>query len=98
MESCHSQDPNHICVALKYVAYLSDQGVPSATQAEAMQLTRNMSGVWAQCKIGFQLETYQAVNPAASGLTYNTAGFGDQDNIRAAFSDDTRFVIVSTGP
>ncbi len=98
IESCRTKDSEHLCIGIKYVAYKSETGAPSATQAEALQLTRNMNKVWAQCNIAFQLETYQAVIASDHGLTYNTAGFGDQDNIRAAFMDDTRFVIVATGP
>ena len=97
-ESCRNKDPEHLCIGLKYVAYKSAEGVPTATPAEALQLTLAMNAVWSQCGIAFQLERYQAVDPVEKGLLYNTGGFGDQDAIRAAFDDDIRFVIIATGP
>ena len=33
--SCSSNDPNHLCLGIKYVSYLSPSGDPAVTQAQA---------------------------------------------------------------
>jgi hypothetical protein len=97
-EGCAGGASDRLCIGLKYVAYTDSAGNAAATQAQAAQLTREMNQVWSACGIAFQLEVFQAVNPSDAGLTYNTGGFGEQDDIRAAFGDDRRFLIVATGP
>ena len=95
--SCLSSDPNHICLALKVVAFLDGSSVPVITEAETVAMVQGLNTVWGQCNIGFQLEAYQAINPADKGLNYNSNWQVDGDSIRSAFQDSNKFLVVAVG-
>jgi hypothetical protein len=94
---CSSSDPNKMCVALKYVAYLDSTGTPTVTQAQAISNVSAMNEIYAQCNIAFQIDEYKAVDAASLGLTYQTANLSELDKIRAALENETTLLIVTTG-
>jgi hypothetical protein len=95
-DSCTSSDPNHICIGLKVVSY-TKSGVPVLSKADAVSVTRDMSTIWAQCNIGYQLESYEQVDPATVGLNYDSNWQSDGDAIRATFNDNASFLVVTVG-
>ena len=94
--TCVSSDPNHICIGLKLVSY-TKSGVPVLAQADAIKLIDQISLIWSQCNIGFQLETYESVDPANFGLTFDSNWQSDGDAIRATFNDHATFLVVTVG-
>jgi hypothetical protein len=95
-KTCTSTDPNHICIGLKLVTY-TNNGVPGLTQQQAVTLVNGINNVWQQCNVAFQLETYQAVDPATENLSYNTNWKNDGDTVRSAFNDNGTFLVVTVG-
>ena len=96
LESCHSSDPEKICIGLKYVTYTDAQKKPVTDLALAKTNVAEFNRIWAKCGIAFQLERYDAIQPADFSLNYSVTG--ETDLIRRTFEEDTRFVIVSSGP
>lgn len=94
--SCVLSDPNHICIGLKIVSYVKN-GVSVLTQTDALKLVEEISTVWSQCNIGFQLETYQAVDPTTKNLSFNSNWQNDGDTIREMFNDNSSFLVVTVG-
>jgi len=95
--SCHPSDSSHYCVGLKYVVYNDFSGAPVASLSLAGSNLSSMNQVWAKCKIAFQVDQFEAVNPSQYGLKFNTANDGELDMIRQAFDDTTHFLVVTTG-
>lgn len=96
-ESCVSSDPNHVCLALKYVSYQTESGQAIISADAAVENVKQINKLWAQCNLGFQIETYVAANPAAYGLNYSTANYTELDQIRNSFLDDHTLLVVTTG-
>lgn len=96
-ESCHTNDPNHICLALKYVAYKDSSGTPTVSQEAAVNNIKQFNKLWGQCNIGFQIDNYSAIAPKESGLSYSTANVGELDDIRKVENDDKTLLVVTTG-
>ena len=94
--TCVSSDINHICIGLKIVSY-ERGGASVLSQAQAINLVNGINSVWAQCNIGFQLETFQQVDPTTEGLTYDSDWQSDGDTIRETFSDKSKFLVVTLG-
>lgn len=94
--SCVSSDPNHLCFGLKIVSY-QKSGVPVISRADAISLVNRISSVWSACNLGFQLETYQAVDPANYGFSYDTNWSSDGDRVRSAFNDSKTLLVVTVG-
>jgi hypothetical protein len=95
--SCKSSDPEFQCIGLKMVSYLDDLGTAVITEEETRTLVQEMNSVWNPCKIGFQLEKYQAVNPTSVGLKYDPYWQTEATSVRAAFSDSQTFLVVAVG-
>ena len=95
--SCQGHDGQHFCVGLKYVVYKDTSGQPVASQTDAINNMGTVNSEWSQCQIGFQMEEFVAVDPTVSGLAFNTANSTDLDPIRQAYSDQTHFLVVTTG-
>jgi hypothetical protein len=96
-DTCHSDDPQHICLAVKYVVYRDSTGAAIVDQATAINNIRAVNQIWNQCNIGFQIEQYVPVIPADYQLNYRTANFTELDDIRTTFDDDTTLLLVTTG-
>ena len=95
-ESCHSTDPNHICIGVKVVSFVKN-GKEVLNHDQAIALISRVSKVWNQCNIGFQLEDYKAADPTASGLSYEVDWYNDGDTVRNAYQDTSRFLMVAAG-
>jgi len=96
-DSCKSTDPNHICLALKYVVYLDSSSRAAVTRPQAAGNVKVINKIWKQCNIGFQIETYSQIDPNKYQLIFDTANIGDLDGIRSAFEDPQHLLIVTTG-
>jgi hypothetical protein len=95
-DSCVTKDPDHICIGLKLVSY-EKNNVPVTTEAQAIALVQQISNIWSQCNIGFQLETYQSIDPTTVGLAYDSNWQVDGDTIRSTFNDGASFLVVTLG-
>ena len=67
------------------------------SQSQAITLVNNINQVWSQCHIAFQLEKYEAVDPAPKGLSYNMNWRTEGDRVRATFNDQDTFLVVTAG-
>jgi hypothetical protein len=86
-----------LCVALKYVAYADEAGKPVVSQAQAIDNVAKINGAWDQCGISFQIDQYEAIDPADYGLTFATANQSELDSIRQALMSNDKLLIVTTG-
>ena len=96
-KSCRSSDPQKQCIGLKIVSYVNSNGTSVLNENDAEILTEQMDAIWRVCNIGFQLETYEAVNPITVGLSYNPNWRSESTQIRSAFSDQQTFLVVAVG-
>lgn len=96
-QGCQSSDPEHICLALKYVVYEDSSDSPVVSQAEAVANIAVMNTLWAQCNLGFQIDEYVAVKPSDYGFAFNTAAKTDLPTIRNEFEDAKTLLVVTTG-
>ncbi|MBU6154955.1 MAG: hypothetical protein KGP28_11680 [Bdellovibrionales bacterium] len=96
-QTCKSSDQEFQCLALKIVSY-EDSGTPSVLgKIQAETLTNEINKVWSQCKIGFQIERYESVNPLTLGLQYNPEWRSQAGKVRSTFSDNNSLLVVATG-
>ena len=95
--SCESPDPEFQCLALKIVSYENPEAPTVLQKLEADLLVEQINAVWKPCKIGFQLEQYQSINPLTLGLEYNPEWRSQASQVRATFSDNQTLLIVATG-
>ena len=96
-ESCKSSDPNHICLAVKYIVYGDASGRTPISSAQAAENIKVINKIWGQCNIGFQIESYEKVDPTKYHLIYSTTNLTELDDIRSAFEDSQHLLIVTTG-
>lgn len=96
-QTCHSDDPSKICLALKYVVYRDSSDDPLVSEIEAITNVSNMNTLWSQCDIAFEIGEYAAVNPADYDFDFNTSSKTDLAGIRNTFEDDKTLLIVTTG-
>lgn len=97
-QSCKSGDNSKVCLSLKYVAFKNQSGAAVVDQNAAIKNVQDINKVWAQCGIAFEIGSYVAADPKASGLKYDTANNSELDDIRKAYSDDTSLLVATTGP
>lgn len=96
-DSCVSDDPNKLCLSLKYVAYKDSADEAVVSQAHAISNVSAINGVFEQCNLAFQIESYLPIVPADAGLKYRTANYSELDEIRTEFRDDSALLVVTTG-
>jgi hypothetical protein len=94
--TCVSTDSNHICIGVKLVSYLKDT-TSVIDRAQSIALIDRVNKIWNQCNVGFQLETYESVDPSSQNLDYDMDWYNDGDIVRKAFADTTRFLMVAAG-
>lgn len=97
-ESCHSSDPKHVCLSIKYVVYRDATGAPVVDAGNAVSNVRAINQVWSQCNLGFQIDQYLAVRAVDYQLSYQTANMSELDEIRTTFEDSSSLLVVTTGP
>jgi hypothetical protein len=95
--TCHSDDPDHMCLALNYVVYKNSSDQPVVTQQEAIKNVEEINQLYKQCNVSFQIDQYQAVNPKDFGLTYQTANNSELTSIRKAFVNSSTLLVTTTG-
>ncbi len=95
--SCHTDDPNKACLAIRYVSYVDGSNMSILGENDIIQNLDGINSLWNQCNIQFQVEEFYSVNPAYYGLNYNTASLSELTNIRAAFQTNTALLVVTTG-
>ncbi|MBU6153473.1 MAG: hypothetical protein KGP28_04145 [Bdellovibrionales bacterium] len=96
--SCDSNDPEFQCLGLKIVSFENENGSAVLKESESLKLVAEMNQVWKTCKIGFQLEKYESLQPQSQGLPYSPDWKRDSDTIRARFDEESRFLVVAVGP
>ena len=72
-------------------------GVPVITEAQAVTMVSGVNAIWSTCNIAFELEKYQAVNPADYGFDYNTNWTADAGMVRSAFKETNKMVMIAVG-
>lgn len=94
-----SEDPTVIhCMALKMITYRNGSLDPTLEKIEADALVVGMNRVWRPCGIGFTLEIFETVDPAAYRLAYSPDWRTESQRIRETFGDRERFLVVAVGP
>jgi hypothetical protein len=96
-ESCRRDDPGRVCLAIKYVAFRDSVEKPTVTLDQAISNVKNINELWEQCNLGFQIESYFAVDPDKMGLKYALSNYSDLDKVREAFGEDNSLLVVTTG-
>ncbi|NDG84041.1 MAG: hypothetical protein EBX52_03260 [Proteobacteria bacterium] len=95
-QSCKDTDPESQCIGLRIVSY--DNGNETVLPyADALALVVELNRVWTQCKIGFELSSYEHVDPVTRGLSINPNWRSEGSQIRAAFNDQKSFLVVAVG-
>ena len=94
---CHNADPNHICLAVKYVAFADSNDQPAVTTEQGVSNFEAINQVWKQCNISFQIEDYFPIKPSRVSIPYNIANYSDLTDIRETFADDKTLLVVTTG-
>jgi len=95
--SCHSSDPGHLCIALKYVSFSDASGRSVTSAKQALRNLATINSTWNQCSLNFEIDQFTVVDPADDHLSFHTANYGDLTDIRNAFQDPRMLLIVTTG-
>ena len=95
--TCHNDDPNHLCLGVKYVVYKDAAGQLAASQDAALKNLKTMNQIWSSCNISFQIDQFGGVNPSDFGLKYRTQNTPELDDVRNSFADDSTLLMVTTG-
>lgn len=96
-KTCISDDPDYLCLGVKYVVYVDPSSKqPVVSPAAAQNNFTTINSIWNQCKIGFQIDELVLKTPESAGLPTDTADFSDLDRIRQTFNEDSSFLIVTT--
>lgn len=97
-ESCVNSDPSQLCLAMHFVTYTQNE-VPTANAEQAATIVHEMNTLWSQCKIGFQIENYDPVDPSPFGLSYGSPAQNELTQIRSTFQNPANdLLVVTTGP
>ena len=94
---CEDQDQNHLCVALKYMAYEDGNGKPVVSVDQATANVDNINSLWSQCNIKFFLENYQAIDSRSYGLEYESSTMAELQRVRGSLAPKTQMLVVTTG-
>ena len=93
---CGNNDPNHICLAVKYVTYKDGDGVPTLSEQQVRDNLASVNALWSQCNLSFVLKTYAPVDPENYGLLYQPTTQASLNTIRNKFNDGSTMLVVST--
>ncbi len=94
---CVTSDPDHLCIGIKAVVYRDSAGTLAVSEAEVGGMINRVNALWSQCNIGFQVESFDAVNPGDYGLSYGTQSQSETAAIRKTFNDGRTFLVGFTG-
>jgi hypothetical protein len=87
--------PGQLCIGLNYYVFDDANGNPIVPQSTAVANVQAANVIWAQCKIAFQMESFQDVNAANYGLSTSSASEADMTTMFTDFASSTDFVIIS---
>jgi hypothetical protein len=93
---CDSDDPKHICLAVKYVTYEDSAGTPTLTEDEVRSNLKGINALWSQCNVSFALKRYASVDPSDYGLLYQPTTQSSLNTIRSKLNDGDSLLVVST--
>jgi len=96
-QTCKSKDPEFQCLKLKIISYDTETGGTVITEQESNRLIGELNQVWSPCKIGFEIESYERLNPATRGLSMNPNWRTEGSQIRSAFNDQQSLLVVAVG-
>jgi hypothetical protein len=96
-ETCHSDNPDKICLSLKYVVYEDSKQIPVISTQQALTNLDQINKLWSQCDIAFEIGEYLTPQPTTYGLNFNTMASSDLTTIRQKFQDSSKLVVVTTG-
>lgn len=95
-EGCGGTDK--ICLGVSYVVYKDSSGKPVASPELAAANIKATNAIYAQCGIAFQIDEYQAVDPATYGLAYGAQAANQLTQIRETFGNPSSLLVAFTGP
>jgi hypothetical protein len=95
--SCDDDDAPENCLALKVVSYRDRDGETVISEGAARSAIGQVNRIWAECRIGFALEHFEAIDPQRYELNFRTASAREFDRIRRSFADDRTLLVVATG-
>ncbi len=96
-KKCERSDPDQLCLALKYSVYKNRAGQPVVSMAEAIENVREIDRVWSQCKVEFEIESFDPVDPIRDELNFRPSDTGELDVIRRRLEDPDHLLLVTTG-
>lgn len=99
-DSCSTRnDPNHVCLGLKYVAYEvpEDNDPATVTEQQALANVQGINRIWQQCDLAFEINEFDTVDPTADDLPYDIANYSDLESIRRDFGVANALLVVTTG-
>lgn len=97
--SCEGNAAGNTCLAVHFVTYKDSSGTPTATQDQAITIIGTMNKLYSGCKIAFEIEKYEQVDPTASGLSYGAQSQNELDQIRQTYAQPSNELLgVTTGP
>ncbi len=96
-EGCHTDDPSHLCLALKYVVFDDSDGSPAISEPTVSSDISSINRIWDQCQIHFQVDQFLSINPQKYDLAFHSAEDSDLDQIRKTFMDSSSLLVVTTG-
>lgn len=93
-----SADANTMTIGVKYVALKNaTSDAPSPTKEEVVTLLQNMSNIWSQCNIRFELDDYSAPVASAENVLYYPSNQSDLEDMRTRFFDGNHALFVKSG-
>lgn len=96
--SCKGDNPNQVCLALKYVVYKDSSGKPVLGPDEVEENLKQINSLWNQCDLNFTVEELVKADPADYGLSVHPAQNYELTSIRKAFQDPSMLLVVTTAP
>ncbi len=97
--SCVSNDPEQFCLGVHFVSYKDSSGKPVASEGQVATIFNTMNSVWSACKIGFQVDHYEAVDPRNESLSYGAQSQNETNAIRRIYTNSNdELLAVNTGP
>lgn len=90
-------DPEHLCLALKYVVYKDSSGEPLMTKSEVISNLKGINSIWKQCNISFQIEELLNVSPDKVDLQFHPSENSELTDIRERFVNKSTLLVVTTG-
>lgn len=96
-ESCRSDEPDKLCLSLKYVVYRDSAGEAIIGEEKALSNLTQINNIYSACNVGFQIDQFIQAKPEQYQLPYRLASYADLDRAREVFADTGALLIVTTG-